>query len=259
MSSETPKLPSTYTWDYTVKTYDTDCNCVLRPSVLLRLLQEVGEMHLQCTDLGYTQLNEMGLYFVLLQTNNVINRLPKLEEKIKVKTWHRDSKGVRFYRCYQILDTDDNVLAESVGVFVLVDLETHKVLRPNVFYDLGVSAQPDMLGGCPDPTPIKVNLDDTDFCDKRKFHWSDTDWNKHTNNTIYADIMCDALSDLMIDETKKLSAFSIAYIKETCIGDEIDIQKVVTLSDNTENALVAGVFADKTLCFEASLRFDCVD
>ena len=98
---------------------------------------------------GLEELVRNGLAFVITRTNSVIYRRPEFNQEIRLTTWHRSSKGVQFFRCYQFT-VKRQPLIESVSAFVLVDPDTHKILRPR-FSSFAVTEQPDRLNGCPDP------------------------------------------------------------------------------------------------------------
>lgn len=131
-----------YTWGLKIASYDAGKDRRLRPSNQLKLQQEVGELHLGEGGLTWEEFYRHGMIFVLTRLNSVIHRAPVLDEKVWLRTWHRDTKGAQFYRCYQFLDAAGNPLIESVSAFALVDPVTHKLLRPEVFQPFGVETQP---------------------------------------------------------------------------------------------------------------------
>jgi len=91
------------------------------------------------------------MIFVLTRLNVEIHRLPAMGEEVSLLTWHRDGKGAQLYRCYQLLDGRGTVLTEGVSAFALVEVESHRPLRPTVFEQFGIGSQPDRRNGCPDP------------------------------------------------------------------------------------------------------------
>ena len=219
-------LQPDYTWHTKVTTYDAGQDRKLRLSALLRLQQEVGELHLAQGGLTYQELYAHNLVFVLTRLNQVIHRLPVMGQEIQVKTWHQTNKGVQFYRCYQILDSEGEPLTEGVTAFALIEADSHKLLRPGVFDQFGLPRQPDRVNGC--PPPVKLRLPETmKPAAEREIRWSDTDYNGHLNNTVYADILCDYLPHAQGASSmagREITGFSISYDREALEGDRLAIQ-----------------------------------
>lgn len=217
--------PSTITPDYTmplcVTTFDAGADRRLRPSAQLRYQQEVGERHLAGGGLEYASLYERGMIFVLTRTRSVIHRAPCLGESLWLKTWHRDCRGAQLYRCYTFLDAAGQPLIESVTAFALVDPAEHKLLRAGTFDSFGIVSQPDRRGGCPDPERLRLP-GDLPVVAQRPVYWSDTDYNRHMNNTIYADVMCDHIPGGL--EGRRVTDFTIVYRTEIRAGETMTIQ-----------------------------------
>lgn len=245
------EIPKQYDWDIRIASYDVGQDRLLRLSNQLKLQQEVGERHLSGVGLDYQALYARGMVFVLTKTNSVIHRAPVLGEDVRLRTWHRNNKGIQFFRCYQFLDRDDRPLIESVTAFALVDAKEHKLLRPSAFEQLGIGQQPDRVNGCPDPE--RMRLPDTLVPQgQRQIRWSDTDVNGHLNNTNYADILCDFLPGGM--QGRRITGFSITYIKEAREGETLEI---AAAEDNgTAFMRAQQMAADKpATCFEAKLTY----
>jgi medium-chain acyl-[acyl-carrier-protein] hydrolase len=218
-------LKPDYTWHTKVTTYDAGQDRRLRLSALLRLQQEVGELHLGEGGLTYQELYAHNLVFVLTRLNQIIHRLPVMGQEIQVKTWHQTNKGVQFYRCYQILDMDGVPLTEGVTAFALIDADTHKLLRPSVFDQFDLPRQPDRVNGCPPPAKLRLP-EDMAPAGAREIRWSDTDYNGHLNNTVYADILCDYLPHEPGTGSmagRDITGFSISYEREALEGESLSI------------------------------------
>lgn len=237
-----------YTWHTQITTYDAGADRRLRPSNQLQLQQEVGERHLALGGLTWEELYRNGLVFVLTKTSSVIHRAPQMDEEVWIRTWHRDTKGAQFYRCYQFLDREERPLIESVTAFALVDPVEHKLLRPSVFDRFGLTLQPERKNGCPDPGKIRLPQD-LEPAGNRTVYWSDTDYNGHLNNSKYADLMCDFLPGGM--QGKRVTGFSISFLKEAREGSRLQLFAA------QEPGLVT-VCADheEGRCFEAQLRYE---
>ena len=245
----TYNVPLDYTWNIKISSFDVGQDRRMKLSSILKYQQEVGELHFDIGGLGFEELVRNGMAFVITRARAKIHRMPKLNEQLSLTTWHRDSKGAQFFRCYQYSDAGGNPLIESVSAFALVDPETHRVLRPSEFLKFGIATQPARVNGCPDPEKIQVpaNLIDAGI---RKVGWSDIDYNGHLNNTVYADIVADCMpKDL---RRLEISEFSINFQSEALEGEEISLK---TLADmETKQFWLAGGHK-RGRCFEASVKF----
>lgn len=237
-----------YTWPVKITTYDAGRDRRLRLSSQLRLQQEVGELHLASAGLGWEEFYRNGMVFVLVKAASVIHRAPIMDEEVYLRTWHRDTKGVQFFRCYQFLDKEGQALIDSVSAFALVDPVEHKLLRPDVFDRFGVHTQPDKRGNCPDPGRLRLPDGMVDG-GTRPIHWSDTDYNGHLNNAVYADILCDYLPGGMAG--RRVTGFHISFVKEALEGEILHIS---ALEKDGEAFLSASHGRGK--CFDASLAFE---
>lgn len=240
---QTYPVKKDYRWNTHIASFDAGKDRLLRPSNQLKLQQEVGELHFGEGGLGFAELYRHGLAFVLTRLNSVIHCAPVLAEPVIVETWHRDNRGVQFFRCYRFLDQSGNVLIESVSAFALVDVETHKLLRPSRFDEFGVPCQPDRSCGCPDPVkwhaPGQLSP-----AGEFLVGWSQTDWNHHLNNTVYADLLCDYLPGGM--DGRRITSFSIQYAAEAREGDRLNLYH----GEQDGHLFVTGTHTRGT-CFEA--------
>lgn len=247
---ETYPIQRDYRWHTHIASYDAGRDRLLRPSNQLKLQQEVGELHFGEGGLGFAALYEHGMAFVLTRLNSIIHRAPTLGEPVVLETWHRDNRGVQFFRCYRFLDEAGSLLIESVSAFALVEVNTHKLLRPSRFDLFGVPRQPERTCGCPDPVKWRLP-EQMRPAGEFLVGWSETDWNGHLNNTVYADLLCDYLPGGM--NGRRITSFSIQYSAEAREGD------VLTLRHGEQNGLlfVSGEHA-RGACFEARATVETI-
>ncbi len=227
-------IQNEYTMPLTVTSFDAGADDCIRLSAVLRYQQEAGERHLGPAGLGWCALSEKGMAFVTSRWHARIHRLPRMEERVTLTTWHRERRGPRFFRCYEWRDGQGELLIESVMQFALLSATDHRLLRGTEFDAFHVEDQPERTVSCADParwtTPALSPL--WDFT----VRWSDTDRNGHMNNTRYGDLLCDALpggptgltdvqlhfaGEAKLGETITLSAAEeagVAYVRGTADG-----------------------------------------
>ncbi len=238
-----------FTWHTHVTTYDAGPDQTLRLSSLLKLQQEVGEMQLSTVNAGYNELLKKGMAFVLTRTSVEIYRAPVLGEKIAVKTWPRGTKGAQFFRCYEIRSEADGALLTScVSAFALVDPTDHKILRPQVFEDtfrLGFDL--DLQTTCPDPKKWSPAMPPA-AAGRHLIRYSQTDWNRHLNNTVYADLLTDFMPGGA--DGKRFHGFSIEFLREALPGETLEMSAVDIPAENGTETVVIGTH-ERGECFRA--------
>lgn len=193
-------------------------NC-LRLSAMLQLQQEIGERHMDENGLSFAVLRDKGLAFVVTRLKSHITRLPEMGEEVILSTWHREVKGVQFFRNYVFTDKAGNPLIDSVTAFALVDTNTHRLLRPDALGDLCFPDQPDKVNACPDPgKEVAPPLTEVAVLRPR---WSELDPNGHVNNTRYADFLCDTIPSGM--DRKRIKELYIRFEKEILPTDRLTL------------------------------------
>ncbi|MBQ2677077.1 MAG: hypothetical protein IJF54_06745 [Clostridia bacterium] len=213
-----------YNYFFEVSSFDAGYNRFIKPSSQLKFQQQSGEDHLKCFGLPYSVMYDKGMVFVATGSHSVIHRTPLLGEKLKIVTWHRGNKGVRFYRYYNWVDEKGDVIIESCGVFALVNPKTHSLLRPSVFEADGLPDNPDRFNVCGEPVRIKFPKTDNVTTHSRKVRYSDLDYNGHINNTVYADIVADHIPHIT---HKRITSMGIDFLKEALPEDVLEISTAV--------------------------------
>lgn len=244
-------VPDEYNWKFKISSFDVGLDRRLKLSCQLKLQQEVGELQLDKGGLGYEKLYSLGYIFVLTHLNTVVYRAPVFSETVQLVTWSLGAKGAQYYRCYQFLDSAGNTLIDSMTAFALVDAAEHKLLRPSEFKRFGVKEFPERRNTC--PVPGRLKLPETmESAGIRTIRWSDIDYNGHLNNSVYADIACDALPGGM--QNKRITGLSISFLHEALEGDRMTLKSATTQSEKGYEGWVSGNMENQH-CFNACIRY----
>lgn len=211
-------MQTIYKMPFVIPTFAVGATGEMRPSALLQFQQEVGEKHLTLWGMDTPALTAKGLAFVVTRLRVRVWRMPKLDEQVVLTTWHRDTRGVQFFRCYTWTTPDGVPLVDAVSAFALVDTVNHNLLRPST---LGVDcpAGEGMVCNCPDPSketpPALIEIAAV------RPRWSEIDQNGHVNNTRYADFLCDNVPSGMGQKT--ITEIALVFEKETRPDDRLAI------------------------------------
>lgn len=211
--------------------FDIGATRQMKYSMILRLLQEAAGRHLEELGLSYLVLREQhGMVFLLVEAAVCIHRLPAYGETVQAETWFCGVEGVKFGRGLYIRSGDE-LCIELGSHWVLVDPETHRILRPSKFpVPAGRQATPDG----PMPVPLEKQRPGLLFgkegepvpgvcrAGKRIVRYSDLDSNGHVNNAVYVDMLCDFFPDGFAGHA--FSSFKIDFLGEAKEQDIIGIR-----------------------------------
>lgn len=201
-----------------VANYEVGAQCILRLSVLLRMCQDVSEQNLALLGLSYERMRADGIVFLLITNRVKIDRMPAHGESFTIKTHPRGIAGAQFYRDFVIYSGKEKIV-EVMQTSVIADADTHKLLRPSLFFDYGIFSAEKVPAEERIP---KVSVPDgLPLVGEREVRFSDLDYNTHLNNTVYGDILTDFLPGGATG--RQFGEVQINYIAESRLGDTLKI------------------------------------
>ena len=222
-------------------------NGELKLSALLRMQHAAADVQIADIGLDVDTLLSHGYAFIITRLNVKINRLPRAGETVMVRTWPRNTKGVQFFRCFEVFAEDGSTLAECVSVYALVDTATHTLQRPSVLDDIAVIPDLGVSNSCPDPArrlPDVLTMPVGGLVIPEEW----IDWNGHVNNAYYADILQNFIPDVY--KTRPIRGFQLHFAAETLAGELM----MVCTAEGDGAVLVRGM-RYKDLRFEGIVTF----
>lgn len=217
----------------------------VRLSHLLRLQHDAADCQLTGWGLQVDALLAHGYAFILSRICVQTHRLPRAGERITVRTWPRNTRGIQFFRCFEIYGEDGSLLTESVAAYALLDTATHTVQRPSVLEAIAVIPDLGLSGGCPDPVRRLPDIP-TAPVGSLVIPAAWIDWNGHMNNAYYADILQDFIPDVY--KNRPVTGFQLHYAHEILAEQTMEV--FGGADGNTVS--VRGIRGDVT-CFEGVL------
>lgn len=239
-------IPTEYTLPIKVASYDVGANGVMRLSAVLRYQQEAGEQHLEMAGIGWQSMLEQGAVFVTSRWHTRVHRLPAMEERVTLTTWHRYRKGPRFLRGYAWRDEAGNLLIEGVMQFALVSVGSHRLLRGDELSGAAALPENDRPMACDDPARFPVIA--VEPVGEYLVRWSDIDRNGHLNNTHYADLMLDGLPAARL--TGQPAEVDLHFAGECRLGD-----RLVLSANQAEGVTTVSGDTDRGRSFAARIRW----
>lgn len=242
------ELEKKYTWSkqLEIQSQDVDGTSLLTMHAFMCLAQEAAHQHSTHLGFGYEVLFNKQLIWVLSRFKSRVFRMPRWQEKVIFKTWHKGGKGIFFIRDYELLSETGELLIAATSSWLIIDINLRKIVRANdVVYELGAAdsvIHKDILSPFVKKIPIPNNLE---FCYNRKVRFSDIDMNGHVNNARYSEWVMDTLSleNVFLDGGKQISNFELTLNNEAYLNEEIAIY----INSENLNYCIVGKNQDKII------------
>lgn len=203
--------------EYRINSHDCDLNNHIRPSGLLKYLQETANLHIENAGKGYDYLQKEGRAFILSRVAVTLQEPLYAYDRIASATTPTESKGASFNR-FTTLEKGGKQVAVLSSLWALVDIQNKSLVRVN-------DAHLDLPTGnaleCTAPLKFRIPKETAlSFCGVITAHYSLCDRNRHMNNTTYPDALCNLLPDLT---GKRIKELSICYQNELPLGASADV------------------------------------
>ena len=119
-----------YDTPFTIYTLLADREARLSVPALAQLLQEVAEMHSTATGIGYHHLiREQRIWVLSRVSYRVLSRMPRLDERVRLRTWSKGCDGLMAQREFEVLSPMNEVLVAGTSLWVVLDMAQRKALR----------------------------------------------------------------------------------------------------------------------------------
>ncbi len=236
-----------YIENFNVKSYESDMFEELSISSAMKYFQEIAGNHLSNFNMSYDELRADGVVFLLSSVFIKVISPVHLGQNVKAITWHKHTKGVRFIRHSEICDEDGASLFKCSSSWFLADPQTHKIIRPKDFPKIkNIISFPEKSAIDEGTISIKCP-EEIELIGQRSVYFSDTDYNGHLNNTKYADIITDCLSNEL--QSNRIAEFSLVFSGEVTLGEKIDLFKTCV----SDNEYIIKGSRSKGRCFESKV------
>ena len=233
-----------YNEKHRVVFYETDVTKNMNIGMLVDLMMLASENQSEQLGIGTDKVNDLGYGWVITQHVLEIERLPKVNEEVKIWT-EADSYNKYFcYREFGIDDLDDNPLVRMHTIFVLMDFKNRKISQivPELIIPFGATETPKVKRY----KNVK-KIKEIDNHKKYQVRFMDIDSNHHVNNVHYFDWMLDTL-DYGFLSKHTLKKINIQYKQEITYGDIVTSNVQIINSNDTITTLHEVKNNDKVSC-----------
>ena len=216
-----------------------DENDNLSAKAILNIFQDVASIHADYIGVGYEEMLNKNLYWVLSRIKFDILEMPQINETVVVQTWPQEKGRIDFDRDFKILSETGDVYIIGTSKWCVINSETRSLQRTdNVVYN----------GEClPDKNyeekfgKITLPEQELEYSFTHEVRFCDLDHNKHMNNTNYANLAVNVV------QNKVFKHFEINFLTECLLGDKIEVSS--TKNNSGEFVLGKNNEKDAFICF----------
>ena len=210
--------PNFYTETATVLNADADFRSLLKPSALLRYVEQVSADHARAFGMDDKFFRDHNVAFLVGKQALQFVRVPRRTEALTLTTRAEHSRRGAIKRITTVTDAAGKLVATVDCRWILVDLTGGHIMRePNWtvenFWNETVEGELSLH------THRCKELTSAGEC---RASYSLCDLNGHINNAAYLDIACDAIP-LEVWRTRELKFFSIKYHREVPMGEKMAV------------------------------------
>lgn len=207
-----------YQENYEISCHDVDVNNNIRPSLILRYMQDVANHQMRDRKPSYLELFAEGKAFVVTRMTIEIYEQLHQYDKILVSSWSCSGKGATFIRCYTI-ERDGKLVAQAYSEWAVSNRETGKLCKVSEIdvsnYDSGPALEMKL------PTRFRLPKDiEYGHVGSKHVEFSDVDMNRHMNNTNYPDMLWNHIPDVM---GKEVTSINLRFMKEAPFDGDVEI------------------------------------
>ncbi len=221
-----------------------DLNDKIKASAILEIFQDVAGLHVEKLGVGFKDLLEKGLLWVVTRIKFDVIKSPVPYEEVVAETWPHQSGKIDFDRDFLIKSNTGEVLIKGTSKWCVISLETRKFALPtcvqypegSVFYDK-VNYEEKFV-----KTASIESREIADFSHTVEYH--EIDHNMHLNNAFYATYVFDTM------KSDEFSHMQINFIAECKLGDTIEVFK----EKQEDGSVLLSGYSNGVLKFSAEVK-----
>ncbi|WGI19527.1 acyl-[acyl-carrier-protein] thioesterase [Latilactobacillus sakei] len=218
-----------YTEEYRIPYFETDIKGELTLASLVNVLILASEHQLNDLNVGEETMHSLNLGWVVTQYQMTINRMPKVDEKVRIVTEAESYNRYFCYRNFWLYDEAGNECVFVQSIFVMMSYETRSMVPvvPEIMAPFESMA---IKGSKRFPRIKKIDPEKASQKEYR-VRYFDIDGNQHVNNVHYFEWMLDALDyDFLMDH--RVTSVNIRYGHEIQYGQMTQSQVEQVMMDD---------------------------
>ena len=201
-----------WTETFKIRTFMTDKSHEATMITIGNLFQDAAGNHANFRKLGYHDMKEQNMFWVLNRLKIQVIRFPKWLEEVNVSTWVSEMQPFS-HRHFIMTDAQGQDIGCGYSLWTPIDTITHRIKRLTNF-DTPILDKITLCG-----TPPKLpDTEGVELSSEKLANFSDLDFLGHVNNVKYIEWM---LNDYYRNWGEdKFSSLEINYLNE-CLLDQV--------------------------------------
>ena len=216
-----------YECKHKITYYDLDMVGCVKLSALLKMVHIAADVNASDLGIGFKEMSALNMTFILQRFAIRVTRMPTYAETVRIRTWPDGVARGTFTRKGDMYCESGKKIMEWASLWILFDIEQRRILKPSAlpvviptFEVHGVEIMPEKISLLPETLGTEISKH------THTVRYADVDTNMHMNNSIYGDLIGNALFFSESNATtlsQNWREIQINYLSETRLGEEINI------------------------------------
>lgn len=202
-----------YTFESRVRFSEADHHKTITLPGIINYFQDCTIFHSEDREVGIDYLKERKRAWVLSSWQIIVERYPRIGERISVSTWATGFKGLYGTRNFSMKDEEGNMAAYANSIWAFMDLERERPVKPQPEDVKNYGEEPPLeMDYAPRKIALPEETVDGDIFPVRKYH---IDTNEHVNNCQYVQMALEAVEEMKVRQAR------VEYKKSAVLHDKI--------------------------------------
>lgn len=234
------------TLEFRLRWFDFDRFGHIQPTTVLDLFQDLAIIHGQEMGIGWSAMQEKGVFWALVRLRYRVKREPDWGAVVTVRSWPHSPSKISFQRDYTIYDDQGEELIIGTSEWVLIDVESRRFARMADVYPTDADFIEER--NFPDK-PKKLKPLDVENLPpyQMEARFPDIDINGHVNNSRYPRFVLDAWNPA---EPFAIREMQVDFRQEVPFGASLNVHS--SLEGKTLAA--CGLLEDGAVAFNCSME-----
>lgn len=213
------------------------------PYAVLNLLQESASIHGEETGVGFFNMLEKGLIWVLAKIKYEVIKQPNRFSQVRVNTWPLRAPRFEAGREFIVFDENNEIVLKASSKWCLFDVKKGRIaLASNAEFNGEFADKKEH-------TPLEFEIipyekKKEEYLFTHVVSYSDLDRNQHMNNAKYGILIYDALALL---ENELIKDFQIDFVSQAFLHENIHVYQ----KKNNKERVIYGIKDDESVVFKA--------
>ena len=213
-----------YNQSMRISYYDLDMHGRLRLSALLRMIHTAADVNACDLGIGFSELSRHDLTFILQRISFRYFQIPVYGQEVEIRTWPQGISKGTFMRLGDMHDSGGGKMIEWASMWILFNTAERRIAKPSVLPTKiqGLDAQGVEIR--PKKIVLPMTLGEPFSSYTHAVRYRDTDTNTHMNNSVYGDLIGNAIFPAPLLDSHNLRPWQeahINYLQESWFGTSL--------------------------------------